>query len=189
MWRRRARAIGSCRRRGARRSDDPPREKGAGCCHGGPRLRSYRRTKLSVVLATFQASTRVPDFAALNPGYSLQIPSRAQALRVNDRAEILERMPLGFRLIGVRSKYRFALLLFHVNALVFAFLSLYVSAIFLLGVFVTLFIFGWYVMRLRCPTCNKPVLYNVVTIFPGIKTHGYTLTIPRHCTRCGAPLD
>jgi hypothetical protein len=95
--------------------------------------------------------------------------------------------PAGFRLIGLRARYRFALLIFLANEAAFMFLSLYVSAIFLVAAFVVLFTFGFYAIGLKCPVCSKPVLYNRVNNL-GIEMYAYTPTIPPNCSKCGREL-
>lgn len=47
---------------------------------------------------------------------------------------------------------------------------------------------GIYVIRLKCPTCNKPVLYNPVN-YLGISMYTYTPGIPKRCSKCGAMLE
>jgi hypothetical protein len=100
----------------------------------------------------------------------------------------MARVPFGFRIVGLRSKYRFALLVFVVNEAFFGFLSLYVSQLFLIGVIGILVVFGIFAITLKCPVCGKPVLYNRVNNL-GIDMYAYTLTIPRNCTQCGTKLE
>jgi hypothetical protein len=97
-------------------------------------------------------------------------------------------MLLGFQLVGLRAKYRFALLVFSVNEMALLFLSLYISEVFLIGVFVTLILTGFYVINLKCPVCDKPVLLSPIQNFR-IEMYTYTLTIPTHCTKCDTPLN
>jgi hypothetical protein len=100
----------------------------------------------------------------------------------------MRKMPLGFQLVGLRAKYKFALLIFSVSEVVFLFLSLYISEAFLIAVFVTLIIIGFYVINLKCPVCDKPVLLNPIQNF-GIEMYAYTPTIPTNCTKCNTPLN
>jgi len=59
--------------------------------------------------------------------------------------------PVGFKLSGLRARYRFALLAFLTNEAAFIFLSIYVSELFLVPAFVVLFVFGFYAIRLKMP--------------------------------------
>jgi hypothetical protein len=95
--------------------------------------------------------------------------------------------PVGFKLVGLRARYKFALLVFLTNEAAFIFLSLYVSEFFLATAFVVLFIFGFYAISLKCPVCGKPVLYNPVNNL-GIEMYAYTPTIPSNCSKCGTKL-
>jgi hypothetical protein len=95
--------------------------------------------------------------------------------------------PVGFKLSGLRARYRFALLAFLTNEAAFIFLSIYVSELFLVPAFVVLFVFGFYAIRLKCPVCGKPVLYNRVNNL-GIEMYVYTPAMPSHCSKCGARL-
>src|SRR5260370_6917337 len=87
--------------------------------------------------------------------------------------------PVGFKLSGLRARYRFALLAFLTNEPAFIFLSIYVSELFLVPAFVVLFVFGFYAIRLKCPVCGKPVLYNRVNNLC-IQIYSYPPTIPPH---------
>jgi hypothetical protein len=99
----------------------------------------------------------------------------------------MDRIPIGFRPIGLRARYRFVILLFAVNGLVLIFLSLYFSELFLIALFILLLVCGLYAINLKCPVCGKPVLLNPVNHL-GIEMYAYTPTIPRGCRKCGAEL-
>ena len=97
-------------------------------------------------------------------------------------------MRFGFKLIGLRAKYRFAMMAFIMNELVFILLSIYISPLFFFAMIAVLFLIGIYVINLKCPVCGKPVLYNPTKIY-GIDMYAYTVTIPPQCTQCGNPLS
>ena len=100
----------------------------------------------------------------------------------------MTKIPFGFQIIGVRSKCRFALLVFVSNEMFFIFLSIYISQVFIILALIVLIVCGFYIITLKCPVCGKPVLYNPVNNL-GIKMHAYTVTIPENCTQCGMQLD
>lgn len=99
----------------------------------------------------------------------------------------MNNIPVGFRIIGLRARYRFVCLVFAVNAVALIFLSLYLSKMFLIGLVVLLLICGFYAIKLKCPVCGKPVLLNRVDNF-GIEMYAYTPTIPPNCSKCGTRL-
>jgi hypothetical protein len=101
--------------------------------------------------------------------------------------ETMNKIPIGFKVIGLRARYRFACLFFAINGIASIFLSLYVSQLFLIAVPVLLFVCGFYVINLKCPVCGKPVLLNPVNNL-GIDMYVYTPTIPSHCSKCGTEL-
>jgi hypothetical protein len=82
-------------------------------------------------------------------------------------------MLFGFRLIGLRAKYRFAVSAFAVNAILFIFLSIYFSGFFVLGLTAAVIIAGLYLQNIKCPVCGKPALLNPVRIY-GIVYHHHT---------------
>jgi hypothetical protein len=92
-------------------------------------------------------------------------------------------MPFGFKLVGVRSKYRFTVLVFTVNEALLGLLSIYVSPLFMVAAVIVVLGCGTYAMRIRCHTCGKPVLYDVVNNL-GIKMYAYIPTVPEKCSRC-----
>lgn len=95
---------------------------------------------------------------------------------------------VGFKLIGVRARYRFAVLVFCLNEFLFSFLSIYISPAFLVAALFVMLGCGIYMMNIKCPVCGKPVLYNPVNNL-GIRMYAYTPTIPQNCSKCGAPLE
>jgi hypothetical protein len=99
----------------------------------------------------------------------------------------MNNIPIGFRLIGLRAKYRFVCLFFVVNGMALIFLSLYISNLFLIALAILLSVCGFYAISLRCPVCGKPVLLNRVNNL-GIEMYAYTPTIPCNCSKCGTKL-
>ncbi len=99
----------------------------------------------------------------------------------------MNKIPLGFKLIGLRARYRFVCLLFVVNGMALIFLSLYLSQLFLIAFFILVLVCGLYAINLKCPVCGKPVLLNPVNNL-GIEMYVYTPTIPPHCSKCGSEL-
>jgi len=99
----------------------------------------------------------------------------------------MNKIPLGFKLIGLSARYRFVCLLFVVNGMALIFLSLYLSQLFLIAFFILVLVCGLYAINLKCPVCGKPVLLNPVNNL-GIEMYVYTPTIPPHCSKCGSEL-
>ena len=97
-------------------------------------------------------------------------------------------MPFGFKLVGVRSRYRFIVLVFTVNEVLLSLLSIYVSPLFMVAAVVVVLGCGIYAMRITCPTWGKPVLYDVVNNL-GIMMYAYTPTIPGECSKCGTVIS
>jgi hypothetical protein len=99
----------------------------------------------------------------------------------------MSNIPIGFRIIGLRAKYRFVCLLFLANGMAIILLSLYASTLFLMALPILLLVCGFYAINLKCPVCSKPVLLNRVNNL-GIEMYAYTPTIPSHCSKCGTKL-
>jgi hypothetical protein len=100
---------------------------------------------------------------------------------------LMNNIPIGFKPIGLRARYRFAILIFAVNGMVLIFLSLHFSELFLIALFILLLVCGLYTINLKCPVCGKPVLLNPVNNL-GIEMYAYTPTIPCNCSKCGTEL-
>jgi rRNA maturation protein Nop10 len=99
----------------------------------------------------------------------------------------MRNIPVGFRIIGLRARYRFVCLFFAANGMAIIFLSLYISALFLIALPILLLVCGFYAINLKCPVCGKPVLLNPVNNL-GIEMYVYTPAIPPHCSKCGSDL-
>jgi hypothetical protein len=61
----------------------------------------------------------------------------------------MSNIPIGFRIIGLRAKYRFVCLFFLANGMAIIFLSLYVSTLFLVALLILLLVCGFYAINLR----------------------------------------
>jgi hypothetical protein len=92
------------------------------------------------------------------------------------------------QLVGIRSKIRFSYFLLFINALGCIALTELVSQWFIVLLFLIAGSIGIYLIRVKCPTCGKPVLYNPIHLL-GVTAWIWTSWVPRRCTRCGTPLE
>jgi hypothetical protein len=62
--------------------------------------------------------------------------------------------------------------------------SKYFGILFFLGIY----IFGWYLMSLKCPKCGTPIMKNELIVF-GINTHMWLPYPKKNCSDCGREID
>lgn len=88
----------------------------------------------------------------------------------------------------IKTKIRLSALSWFIGGLFLMFLSLYLTRwfiVFLIG----LFLFNaFFVMSLKCPNCQKPVLNNPIRIF-GLEMWLTTPWMPKKCSKCGHDLN
>jgi hypothetical protein len=87
----------------------------------------------------------------------------------------------------IRSKYRYAILFWIIFGSALIICSLYISQWFLALLFLLFIVIGLYVVNIKCPSCNKSVLYNPINVF-GIEINIWTSWIPKNCSKCGRQL-
>jgi len=92
------------------------------------------------------------------------------------------------QLVGIRSKVRFSYFLLFINALGCIALAELVSQWFVLLLFLIVGSIAIYLIRVKYPTCGKPVLYNPIR-FLGVSVWIWTCWVPQRCTSCGTPLE
>ena len=63
-------------------------------------------------------------------------------------------------------------------------LSYYVAVTFFIGIY----LFGWYLMSLKCPICGTPIIKNELFVF-GINTHMWMPFPKKNCSECGQKID
>jgi hypothetical protein len=87
----------------------------------------------------------------------------------------------------VRAKFRITLLVWMVSGFILLFGTVYLTEYFLVPLIVVAFVLGGYCLKLKCPYCGKPVLYNPIKVF-GTELRIWTSWIPKKCTKCGKGL-
>ncbi len=87
-----------------------------------------------------------------------------------------------------RTKLRIAIGLWLIGGVVIGALIIRISQMFILLLFLFLFAARWYMVNLRCPKCEKPVLKNPIRFF-GTEHWITTGIMPRKCSKCGYDYD
>jgi len=89
--------------------------------------------------------------------------------------------------MGIRNKYRKAIIGNFILFFVFLCISFYVSSIFMAVYVVIMIILAIYGGFQKCMNCGKYVQLN--PLFEGSDKLIWTFWIPKYCTKCGAPID
>ncbi len=80
------------------------------------------------------------------------------------------------------------LVLLIVNTFVSVQLTELVSKYFLITFFGGVFVFGAYLISIKCPKCDEPIIKNEIIIF-GLNTHMWLPLPGKRCRNCGGELD
>ena len=91
---------------------------------------------------------------------------------------------LYYRELSLREKAYLTLFCFVCNSVGSILLSQLVSKYFIAALFLGAFIFGGYLMYLKCPQCGTPIMKNELHVF-GLNTHMWLPKPVRKCTNCG----
>jgi hypothetical protein len=92
-----------------------------------------------------------------------------------------------YRDLKLREKAYLTLLCLFANSLGSGLLAQDVSRFFLVTFFMGGFVFGTYLMSLRCPKCKTPIMKNELHLF-GFNTHMWKPIPRKHCSNCGYDL-
>lgn len=92
-----------------------------------------------------------------------------------------------FRKLGIRTKLVIALCSWFVVGFALLVLTVEVSKLFLVLLFLFMAFIGFYCMFLKCPNCGKCATQNPVKIL-GVELYVFMPWIPERCSKCGTEL-
>jgi len=90
---------------------------------------------------------------------------------------------------SIRKKYRLIWITILFSFVIFSILTVQLSQYFLIPWILLIVIIGFLLNTLKCPSCQKPVLYNSSKLLGKYDVMISTPWIPRNCTKCGEPID
>jgi hypothetical protein len=90
-------------------------------------------------------------------------------------------------MLKIRTKVRILLAIWIISEALLLLGAMYLTPYFLIPLFTVLGLLGYYSMSIRCPNCQKPVLFNPKR-FLKREIYIWTPKIPDSCTKCGTKL-
>ena len=95
--------------------------------------------------------------------------------------------------LSIRKRYRIIWIILIASFVIFSILAVQVSQYFFIPFVILIISLGIYSQFLRCPKCNKPVLFNPLMVdkpnrFLKNSDCFGTPWIPKNCTKCGEPI-